>query len=204
MAMRGAPGTMAEGELLALASDGDADAFAEIYRRHAGAVLRFARSMTGADDVAEDIAHDTFAALLAAGRRFDASRSAFSTYLYGIVRNLTRARLRRDGRLSALGDLHDVAALDVHSAEEPHERLARARDAAALRRALRRLPSRYREVVILCDLHDVSYEDAARIVHASVPAVRSRLHRARRTLRAALSDEISTRVPAWTPARCLP
>lgn len=202
--MREAPGTQADGALLAAAAAGDAEAFAVLYRRHAGAVLRFARTMTGAEDVAEDIAHDTFAAILAAAGRFDASRGAFSTYLYGVVRNLTRARLRRDGRLAVLGDLDDVAAVDVRGTDEPHERLARARDAAALRLALRRLPSRYREVVILCDLHEVSYEDAARIVGASVPAVRSRLHRARRQLRAALTDDVATRVPAWTPARCLP
>ena len=52
-----------------------------------------------------------------------------------------------------------------------------------MREALRRLPTRYRELIVLCDLHGVSYADSARIVKSSVPAVRSRLHRGRNLLR---------------------
>jgi RNA polymerase sigma-70 factor, ECF subfamily len=61
--------------------------------------------------------------------------------------------------------------------------LERAQTAAHVQRALRSLPSRYREVIILCDLHGLAYAEAAVVVGSSVSAVRARLHRARHLLR---------------------
>ena len=70
-----------------------------------------------------------------------------------------------------------------------------------VRRALAELPSRYRELILLCDLHDLSYADAAQIVGVSVPAVRSRLHRGRQRMKASLSARMPSPVSLLRPAR---
>ena len=88
------------------------------------------------------------------------------------------------------------------SAIHPPDRLADAELASVVRRALARLPSRYRELILLCDLHDRSYAEAAQIVGASVPAVRSRLHRGRHLLRNAVSSQLARPALELRPARC--
>jgi RNA polymerase sigma-70 factor (ECF subfamily) len=181
--------------LLARAAAGDLEAFGVIYGRYQHVVYRFARGMTGAGDAAEDVAHDAFLALLDDASRFDPRRASLTTYLYGIVRNLCRQRLRRQSRLQPLA--LDVAEPSV-SDDDP---LAEAQMARLVRRALATLPSRYRELVLLCDLHDLSYAEAAQVTGTSVPAVRSRLHRGRQRLKAALAAQLAVRLPAFKAAR---
>ena len=183
--------------LLTRAAAGDLEAFGVIYGRYRQVVYRFARAMTGTADAADDITHDAFLAVLGEAARFDARRASLSTYLYGIVRNLCRAHLRRSSRLQSM-DGHASAWLATNGGDP----LADAQMAALVRRALATLPSRYRELVLLCDLHELSYADAAHVVGTSVPAVRSRLHRGRRLLRAAVSSQLVPPVPALKPARC--
>jgi RNA polymerase sigma-70 factor, ECF subfamily len=184
-AIRGAePGDVA---LLGDAVHGDLDAFGTLYRRHQQRVYRFARAMTGSNDAAEDITQEVFVVLLTDAGRFDPSRAAFTTYVYGIVRNLSRHRVRRQRPGPSVDDLlRDGRDVDVD--EDPSKRLEGAQLAGAVRRALLALPSRYRELIVLCDLHDLSYEEAAAVVKASVPAVRSRLHKGRQLLRLRLAS----------------
>jgi RNA polymerase sigma-70 factor (ECF subfamily) len=178
-ATRGEPGDVA---LLGDATRGDLDAFATLYRRHQQRVYRFARAMTGSNDAAEDITQEVFVVLLTDAGRFDPARAAFTTYVYGIVRNLSRHRLRRERPGPSVEDvMRDGRDIDVD--EDPSKRVEGAQLAGAVRRALLSLPSGYRELIVLCDLHDLSYEDAAAVVNASVPAVRSRLHKGRQLLR---------------------
>ena len=168
-------------ELLQRAAAGDRRAFEALYGRHKNVIYRFARAMTGSPDAAADVTQDVFLALMRDLSRYDARRSALTTYLYGIARNLTRERLRRERRFLSL-DVIGVAARRT-DAGAPVDGLCSIEDVARVRAALRTLPSRYREAIILCDLHDRSYEEAAVIIRTSVGAVRSRLHRARRMLR---------------------
>jgi RNA polymerase sigma-70 factor (ECF subfamily) len=111
-----------------------------------------------------------------------------STYLYGLARNLTRARLRREQRFVALDQL-TVAGVEPAVTEDPSARIAHAQELDRLRKAIVGLPSRYREVVVLCDLHGLSYADAAHVIAAPVGTVRSRLHRARTMLAGCLRVE---------------
>jgi RNA polymerase sigma-70 factor (ECF subfamily) len=76
---------------------------------------------------------------------------------------------------------------------------------AALRRAVQALPRRYREVVVLCDLEEVDYADAAVVLSCPIGTVRSRLHRARGLLLDKLNQERNPRqaVGGLKPARCL-
>lgn len=186
--------------LLERAAAGDAEAFGALYGRYQHVIYRFARAMTGSADAAEDITQEVFVALLDDAGRYDAARATFSTYLYGIVRNLSRARLRRDRRrlsVETIGLVRpDVVSHDPSITIEWEELVA------SMRRALARLPSRYRELIVLCDLHGLSYQEAAVVVNASVGAVRSRLHRGRQLLKLRLT-RVSRPVSgtAMTPMR---
>jgi RNA polymerase sigma-70 factor (ECF subfamily) len=183
-ATRGAePGDVA---LLGDAIRGDLDAFGVLYRRHQQRVYRFARAMTGSSDAAEDITQEVFVVLLTDAGRFDPARAAFTTYVYGIVRNLSRHRVRRERPSVPVDDVVRDGR-DVDPDEDPSRTVEGAQLAGAVRQALLTLPSRYRELIVLCDLHDLSYEDAAAVVKASVPAVRSRLHKGRQLLRLRLA-----------------
>jgi RNA polymerase sigma-70 factor (ECF subfamily) len=177
-------------DTVARAAAGDRGAFGLIYQRYQHVVYRFGYAMTGSRDAAEDLAQEVFVTLVRDLGRYDPARASFSTYLYGIVRNLCRQRLRRDRRfipLQLIG-LEDREAVDSN----PFDAIDGAQAAAAVRVAMRRLPARYRELVVLCDLHGLSYADAAKVVNASVAAVRSRLHRGRHLLRTEWSKIMQT------------
>jgi RNA polymerase sigma-70 factor (ECF subfamily) len=170
---------------IARAKAGDPDAFAEIYRHYQHVVYRFGCSMTGSESAAEDIAQETFVALFRDLARYDPSRASFTTYLYGIVRNLSRERLRRDRRFLSLEFLSGRR--DRVCSTDPASILEEAELAAHVRDALKKLPIRYRELIVLCDLHGLSYADAGIATGVSTAAVRSRLHRGRLLLRRSLS-----------------
>lgn len=170
-------------ELLQGARSGDRDAFAALYDRYQHIVYRFARAMIGSVDAARDVTQEVFVAFMRDLPRYDPSRSALATYLYGITRNVSRHRLRRERRFlsfDVLGSRAPAPALDPH---DHAERLSAAQSLNSLRRALRSLPLRYREVIVLCDLHELPGSVVAEIVGASATAVRSRLHRGRRMLK---------------------
>jgi RNA polymerase sigma-70 factor (ECF subfamily) len=175
-----------DAELLRRAASGDHDAFGLIYRRYQQIVYRFGRAMTGCPAAAEDITQEVFVTLFGDVARYDPSRASFTTYLYGIVRNLSRERLRRERRfltLDAIRGAHDRTAF----LDDPGGALEQAQRAAQMRQALLKLPARYRELIVLCDLHGLSYADAATVVRISTAAVRSRLHRGRQLLRQRLA-----------------
>jgi RNA polymerase sigma-70 factor (ECF subfamily) len=171
--------------LLDRAVAGDHEAFADIYRRYHQVVYRFGCAMTGSEPAAEDITQEAFVALFRELARYDPDRASFTTYLYGIVRNLSRERLRRERRFLSLEVLGPGS--EASYTADPTGPMENAELASQVRRALRRLPARYRELIVLCDLHGLSYADTAVVVNISVAAVRSRLHRGRQILRRQLS-----------------
>jgi RNA polymerase sigma-70 factor, ECF subfamily len=171
--------------LLERAAAGDAEAFGAIYSRHQKVVYRFAYAMTRSPDVAADIVQEVFTTLLRDLGRYDSTRSALTTYLYGIARNLSRERERRERRFDAL-DAAALCPVPEKPFDDPVERLAGAQAAARMQRAFGTLPRRYREVIVLCDLHDLPYAEAADVLRTSIGAVRWRLHRGRHMLRTRL------------------
>jgi len=182
--------------LMQEAARGDREAFAAIYRRHSATVYRFARLMTGCSAAAEDVVQESFLALMRSAGRYDPARGSLSTYLYGVARYQTRRRLRRDRRFVALAP--NAIETATTPAAGPAEQIERQDEIARLRRAILLLPSRYREALVLCELQDLSYVDAAAAMGCAVGTVRSRLHRARallgeRLLRAAHTNEPAMR-----------
>jgi RNA polymerase sigma-70 factor (ECF subfamily) len=186
------PDDAADVELLDRAAAGDKDAFGTVFERYQHVVYRFARAMTGSREAAEDVTQEVFIALIRDLRRYVPERATLGAYLYGIARNLSRDRLRRERRFLAW--VSGVTLADEKCTVDPFEQMVAGETSADVRHALAQIPVRYREVVILCDLHDLSYAEAGEILHTSTGAVRSRLHRGRYLLRQRLSRSATTRV----------
>jgi RNA polymerase sigma-70 factor, ECF subfamily len=164
--------------LVALARSGDRDAFAELYDRHQAAIFRFALHLTGATHAAEDVVQDVFVAFMRAVGRFELDRS-LGAYLLGIARHIAARRLKRERLWMPFdADAHEPATDTPRIAEE----IQRRADLLRLRQAIRALPRKHREVIVLCELEQLSYEDVAAMLDCPIGTVRSRLHRARTTL----------------------
>jgi RNA polymerase sigma-70 factor (ECF subfamily) len=183
---------LTDGELVLQAIAGQREAFLEIYHRHHAGIFRFARAMTGSTAAAEDVTQEVFLALLRELTRFDAARGSLATYLYAIARNMSRQRLRKDRRFVTLDDPPDG---ETPAGDDPAVTMLQSETVTRVRRFIQRLSSRYREVLILCDLQGVTYEEASRILNTPVGTVRSRLHRARMQLAERLANAERRPVP---------
>ena len=190
-----------DAELMRLTAAGDREAFAALYRRHNATVYRFARLMTGSDTLAEDVVQEVFLVLMRNAARYDAERSALSTYLYGVARRHTRRRLVLEHRFAAIDD--ERLAVDRRATvDDTGKRLEQRDDVMRLRRAIVSLPSRYREVLVLCDLHEVTYGDAALALGCAIGTVRSRLHRARQLLARKMRPQQDEAIARGSTMRC--
>ena len=176
-------------QLLTRVARGDADAFSQLFRRRRGDVYRFALHMTGRPALADDVTQDTFLAVMRDAGRYDATRATVVAWLCGIARHHVLRRFERERGLQAL-DFDDDAIADERSlatSDTVLGELTRAEQVDAVRDAVMTLPVRYREAVVLCDLQELSYADAAAALGCAIGTVRSRLHRARALLASKLS-----------------
>jgi RNA polymerase sigma-70 factor (ECF subfamily) len=174
-------------QLLTRIAAGDAEAFSALFRRRQGDVYRFALHMTGRPAVAEDVTQDTFLAVMRDAGRYDASRAAALAWLCGIARNHVRRRIARERPGLMLEIEDDGVGAGLAVPETVLGELTRAEDVAAVREAVMTLPIRYREAIVLCDLQELSYMDAADALGCALGTVRSRLHRGRALLAAKLA-----------------
>lgn len=171
-------------ELLRSMLAGDEEALALLYRRRQGAIYRFALQMSGSTTIAEDVTQEVFLFLMRDGHLFDPNRGSVSAFLLGVARNHVLRRLRIEHHLAPLGDDFDDDAPMAQASSDicPLEDLTRAETIESVRKAVLSLPSKYREVVVLCELQDISYGETAEILGCAIGTVRSRLHRARALL----------------------
>jgi RNA polymerase sigma-70 factor (ECF subfamily) len=133
--------------------------------------------MSGRVEIAEEVAQEVFLTLITRPRAFREAAGAFQGFLIGIARNKLRRYLSAYRR-----EAGGIAAIEPDFELQVTDRF----EVAELRAAILSLPPRYREVVVLCELDEMSYEAAARSLGCAVGTVRSRLHRARRILSAKL------------------
>ncbi len=194
-----ADGQPGDRELVERAQKGDGAAFAMLVERHQRQVYRLALRMTGSEADAQEILQEAF---LNAYQKLPLFRgeAQFSSWLYRIAANSALMRLRRKRRApDALADQPLELAGPRFSAEgylEPEgdwsqradERMMSGQLGQAINKAVEELPDDYRTVFLLKDVDGLSNEDIAQALDLTVPAVKSRLHRARLALREKLGE----------------
>jgi RNA polymerase sigma-70 factor, ECF subfamily len=165
--------------LLRRSASGDEEAFVALYRRRQAGIYRFALHMSGSAAVAEEVTQEVFIAVIRDGKRFDEVRGTATSYLFGIARNYVLKLLERSRSYIGLDD--DRAEL-TPAADNVLADLARAETIENVRQAVLELPPVYREAVVLCDLEELSYAEAADMLQVPVGTVRSRIARGRAIL----------------------
>lgn len=175
-----------EPEVIDRAKHGDPDAITRLVNEYANTIYRFAFNVCRNQDRAEHTTQETFVSLLRKLDQFD-NRSKFSTWLYTIVSNhcLMLARGSKADRHVSIDDEDNElpeSALGV-SEVDPHVMAEQSDLRRYLDEAIGKLAPEYRVVFTLRDIEGLSTEEVAEILDLSVPAVKSRLHRARAFLR---------------------
>ena len=173
--------------LIQRAQTGDLTAFNSLVLRFQDPIYSLALRMLGSPQAAEDAAQEAF---IRAWRRIDSFKGGrFQSWLFTIVANLSRDELRKRARrpqtsLDAARDDPDRASLDPVDDSPSPEATALTGDLRdVLQRALQQLPDDWREIVVLSDVHDLAYDEIARITDLPLGTVKSRLSRARGRLR---------------------
>ena len=172
--------------LIAAIAGGDREAFAALYRRRRPDVYRFAFHVTGSAAAADDVTQDVFMAVIHDAGRYRADRAGVMPWLLGIARNHVRRALDRRRRTVPLPEAEAKAVRQLAVEPDPLAGIARRDHVAALRKAVLELPVKFREAVVLCDLQELSYLEAAAALDCAIGTVRSRLHRGRTLLAARL------------------
>lgn len=174
-------------ELYRQLAKGREEAFSALYERYQGPIFRFAWHMSGNSATAEDVTQEVFMLLIRNPKNYDPAKGSLAGYLFGIARNLTRRRLDRS-RLDAplAEDWTDSNENELAGDTDLLGDLTRSELLQCLQKAILGLPEQYREVVVLCDLSEMSYPDAAAVLECPPGTVASRLHRARLMLKARL------------------
>jgi RNA polymerase sigma-70 factor (ECF subfamily) len=168
-----------ESDLVREANRGNEEAFLALYGRHRTALFRFVCRLTGSVAMAEDVTQECFLALMQ-GAGYRADRGTLRAYLFGMARNLVFRRLRISERESE-EPAEAADPVDILGQRLSSERAAMVAD------AVQNLPVLQREVVILFEYEELSLDEIATITGVDIGAVKSRLHRARESLRKRLA-----------------
>jgi RNA polymerase sigma-70 factor (ECF subfamily) len=185
----------ADFELLRQTHAGRADAFTALYRRHQGPLYRYALMRCGSASTAADVVQEAFMGLLTRRFGFDPLRGQLQHFLFGVVRKLILKLEEPRQRQVALPEPGEDGELELDlpcEGAEPLARLLGNEAAEEVRRALALLPAHYRDVVILYELHELSYQEIATVCQLDIGTVRSRLSRGR----AALAKRLQAHAPA--------
>jgi RNA polymerase sigma factor (sigma-70 family) len=179
-----------DAELIA-SSRTDPERFAPIFDRHSAAVHAFL-ARRGGRDIADELLTEVFTVAFDLRRRYDRNRDDARPWLYGIAHNVLRSRLRGDNRRRGL--LRRLPAEpNPHPWDDVDHRLdadGPGRHAAA---ALAKLPPGEREVIQLVAWEGLALAEVAEVLRIPAGTARSRLHRARISLRADLATSTSSR-----------
>ncbi|HVH72559.1 MAG TPA: RNA polymerase sigma factor [Candidatus Dormibacteraeota bacterium] len=175
--------------LLGRAGKGEEEAFTLLYRRHQGPLYRFALRMSGNTWAAEEIVQDVFMTLMRDPRKYDPSRGTLGGFLYGVTRNRVLKHLERLPREVSLEEKSEnganLSAL-LQDGLTPAIQAEKRERVEQVWAAVLDLPAEFREAVVLCELEERSYEEAAQLIGCPIGTIRSRLHRGRTLLMARL------------------
>ena len=168
-------GQVEDSILVRAAQNGDVDAFEELVRRYQTSIYRVALRMLGSRADAQDAAQETFVRAWRALPRFRHD-SAISTWLYRIV---TRRALDKIASRRTTGTLDE---LDLEAGPDPAQAAEHQEQLRAVRQAIAKLPPEQRAAIVLREFEGLSYQEVAQVLGASVPAIKTRIHRARLTI----------------------
>lgn len=176
-----------DAELMHAIGQGDTHALETLYSRHGAALLGYLSGQLGNNrQLAEEVLQDVMMAVWRSAAKFR-GESKVRTWLISIARNQA-INLRRKNRLETVELLDEVYTDD---STEPLEAMMRQTQAKVLHEALLLLPEPQRETLELVFFHQLSGTEAAEVMGVSVGTVKSRLHRAKETLRRLLGDEVN-------------
>jgi RNA polymerase sigma-70 factor (ECF subfamily) len=167
-------------ELLRLSLAGEESAFLLLYERLKAGIFRYAFYMTNSRHAAEEVTQEVFIALLEGGKRYQESQGDVAAFAFGMARNFVRRVERRERAYQPLPADETVENLPVSLAAQPEilpEQMIRGEVVESVRAAIASLPEHYRQVVVLCDLCELSYVEAASRLECAVGTIRSRLNR---------------------------
>jgi len=200
-------GELSDSELLRLTLAGSEEGLSILYQRRQHNIYQFALQMSGSPVISEDVTQEVFMVLIRHGETFDETRGSLNSFMLGIARNLVRRRISREQFYVPLDNERDDLTIPdgYQRSRNLIDDLARDETVELVRKAVLSLPARYREVVVLCDLQEMSYSEAASVLNCAVGTVRSRLHRARTLLWEKLrpAGEGSMTEAALRSARCV-
>lgn len=196
---RPAPGTQADAEVLARVCEGDLAAFELLMRRHNQRLFRVCRSVLKSDPEAEDAVQEAWLSAFTHARTFE-GRASVATWLTKIALHGALARARKLGKQIVL---EEDAMTDPNPT--PETRAATAEIGVLLEDAIDALPDTLRVAFMLRDVEGLSTSETAETLGIAEDAVKTRLSRARHTLRRSLEEAIGGSVPrifGFDGARC--
>jgi RNA polymerase sigma-70 factor (ECF subfamily) len=186
--------TEEEADIIEKAKQGDSRAIRKLVDAYAPVIFRFSYSICRNQDRAEHATQETFLSILKKLDQFD-NRSKFSTWLYTIVSNhcLMLARSEKTRRTVSLDDEENsIPEIPVeHWQNDPGAAVESADIKQHLDAAIDKLAPDYKVIFVLRDIEGLSTEEVSSITNLSIPAVKSRLHRARAFLRNELTPIFS-------------
>lgn len=181
--------TMDDRQLVALAQQGDGEAFSRLVERHQKMVYNLALGKTGHPQDAEEITQNAFLKAWQALPGFQ-GQSAFSTWLYRLTLNAAIDFLRKEGRREAPRSLEEEGAQTLpHRGPGPEAQAIAREEARLLWQTIEALPEQHRTILLLREVEGLRYQEIARRLDLEEGTVRSRLSRARKALRNALLEQ---------------
>lgn len=173
--------TRSDAELLQLALAGEEPAFLLLYGRLRVGIFRYAFYMTSSKVHAEEVTQEVFITLLKESHNYRQDRGGLAAFAFGIARNFVRRIERRERPYEALPEDTALVTLSgklISQSDELPAQLIRTELCGRVQAAVASLPDHYRQVVVLCDLCELSYAEAASRLRCALGTIRSRLSRA--------------------------
>jgi len=177
-------------ELISRFQNGEEQAYIELVNRYRDRLMSFVYRFVNDQVVAEDIVQDTLVKLYT-HKDYYRNIAKFSTWIYTIAGNLAKTELRKNKRrkvtnLSEMGT--DDWQYDIPGNEDTAEEVYGKFDGEQIHKAIQSLPDHFREVIILRDIQELSYEEVSSIVEVPLGTVKSRINRARLQLQEMLKE----------------